>query len=82
MLCGSNIKQEWAENGLAKIEKGYEALVAKNKIHTPGKADAIVAAITQRRELKEDACADCDLMRSGCFWRGYEGQADHFRRAG
>ena len=26
-LC--DIKQEWAENGLAKIKKGYEKLVAK-----------------------------------------------------
>ncbi len=29
-LC--DIKQEWAENGLAKIKKGYEKLVAKGKI--------------------------------------------------
>ena len=28
-LC--DIKQEWAENGLAKIKKGYEKLVAKEK---------------------------------------------------
>ena len=28
-LC--DIKQEWAENGLAKIKKGYEKLVAKGK---------------------------------------------------
>ena len=26
-LC--DIKQEWAENGLAKIKKGYDKLVAK-----------------------------------------------------
>ena len=42
-LC--DIKQEWAENGLAKIKKGYEKLVAKGKIPQE-KADAIVAAIT------------------------------------
>ena len=41
-LC--DIKQEWAENGLAKIKKGYEKLVAKGKM-TQEKADAIVAAI-------------------------------------
>ena len=41
-LC--DIKQEWAENGLAKIKKGYEKLVAKGKIPQE-KADAIVAAI-------------------------------------
>ena len=29
-LC--DIKQEWAENGLAKIKKGYEKLVAKGKM--------------------------------------------------
>ena len=38
-LC--DIKQEWAENGLAKIKKGYEKLVAKGKM-TQEKADAIV----------------------------------------
>ena len=37
-LC--DIKQEWAENGLAKIKKGYEKLVAKGKM-TQEKADAI-----------------------------------------
>ena len=36
-LC--DIKQEWAENGLAKIKKGYEKLVAKGKM-TQEKADA------------------------------------------
>ena len=56
-LC--DIKQEWAENGLAKIKKGYEKLVAKGKM-TQEKADAIVAAITPG--LKEDLCADCDLV--------------------
>ena len=56
-LC--DIKQEWAENGLAKIKKGYEKLVAKGKM-TQEKADAIVAAITPG--LKENLCADCDLV--------------------
>ncbi len=37
-LC--DIKQEWAENGLAKIKKGYEKLVAKGKM-TQEKADAV-----------------------------------------
>ena len=52
-LC--DIKQEWAENGLAKIKKGYDKLVAKGKM-TQEKVDAIVAAITPG--LKEDLCAD------------------------
>ena len=61
-LC--DIKQEWAENGLAKIKKGYEKLVAKGKM-TQEKADAIVAAITPG--LKEDLCADCDLVVEAAF---------------
>ena len=48
-LC--DIKQEWAENGLAKIKKGYEKLVAKGKM-TQEKADAIVAAITPGLDRK------------------------------
>ncbi len=61
-LC--DIKQEWAENGLAKIKKGYEKLVAKGKM-TQEKVDAIVAAITPG--LKEDLCADCDLVVEAAF---------------
>ena len=61
-LC--DIKQEWAENGLAKIKKGYEKLVAKGKM-TQEKADAIVAAITPG--LKENLCADCDLIVEAAF---------------
>ena len=61
-LC--DIKQEWAENGLAKIKKGYEKLVAKGKIPQE-KADAIVAAITPG--LKENLCADCDLVVEAAF---------------
>ncbi len=53
-----------AENGLAKIKKGYEKLVAKGKM-TQEKADAIVAAITPG--LKEDLCADCDLVVEAAF---------------
>ena len=38
-LC--DIKQEWAENGLAKIKKGYEKLVAKGKM-TQEKAEMCI----------------------------------------
>ena len=61
-LC--DIKQEWAENGLAKIKKGYEKLIAKGKM-TQEKVDAIVGAITPG--LKEDLCADCDLIVEAAF---------------
>ena len=61
-LC--DIKQEWAENGLKKIKGGYDKLVAKGKM-TQEKADAIVAAITPG--LKEDLCADCDLIVEAAF---------------
>ena len=61
-LC--DIKQEWAENGKAKIQKGYAKLVEKGKMDQ-AKADAIVAAITPG--LKEDLCADCDLIVEAAF---------------
>ena len=61
-LC--DIKQEWAEKGLAKIKAGYDKLVAKGKM-TQEKADAIVGAITPG--LKEDLCADCDLIVEAAF---------------
>ena len=61
-LC--DIKQEWAENGLAKIQKGYAKLVEKGKMDQ-AKADAICAAITPG--LKEDLCADCDLIVEAAF---------------
>ena len=61
-LC--DIKQEWAEAGKAKIAKGYERLVAKGKL-TQEKVDAILAAITPG--LKEDLCADCDLIVEAAF---------------
>ena len=61
-LC--DIKQEWAENGKAKIAKGYDRLVAKGKM-TKAKADEICAAITPG--VKEDLCADCDLIVEAAF---------------
>ena len=61
-LC--DIKQEWAEGGKDKIAKGYEKLVAKEKM-TKEQADAIVAKITPG--LKEDICADCDLIVEAAF---------------
>ena len=62
MLC--DVKQEWAENGKNKIAAGYEKLVAKGKI-AKEKADAIVASITPG--VKENLCADCDLIVEAAF---------------
>ncbi len=62
MLC--DIKQEWAEGGKDKIAKSYAKLVAKEKM-TQDTADAIVAKITPG--LKEDLCADCDLIVEAAF---------------
>ena len=61
-LC--DIKQEWAEGGKDKIAKGYAKLVEKGKM-TQEAADAIVARITPG--LKEDLCADCDLIVEAAF---------------
>lgn len=61
-LC--DIKQEFADGGLAKIKKGYAKLVEKGKM-TQEKADAICGAITAG--LKEDLCADCDLIVEAAF---------------
>lgn len=61
-LC--DIKQEWAEGGKAKIEKGYARLVQRGKL-SQEKVDAILAAITPG--LKEDLCADCDLIVEAAF---------------
>ena len=61
-LC--DIKQEWAENGKAKIEKGYARLVSKGKL-TQEKVDAILASIEPG--LKENLCADCDLIVEDAF---------------
>ena len=61
-LC--DIKQEWAENGKAKIEKGYARFVSKGKL-TQEKVDAILASIEPG--LKENLCADCDLIVEAAF---------------
>ena len=61
-LC--DIKQEWAENGKAKIEKGYARLVSKGKL-TQEKVDAILASIEPG--LKENLYADCDLIVEAAF---------------
>ncbi|MBO4336773.1 MAG: 3-hydroxybutyryl-CoA dehydrogenase [Lachnospiraceae bacterium] len=61
-LC--DIKQEWAEGGKDKIAKGYDKLVAKEKM-TREQADGILAKITPG--LKEDICGDCDLIVEAAF---------------
>ena len=61
-LC--DIKQEWAEGGKEKIAKGCAKLVAKGKM-TQEAADAIVAKISPG--LKENICADCDLIVEAAF---------------
>ncbi|MBR3306920.1 MAG: 3-hydroxybutyryl-CoA dehydrogenase [Lachnospiraceae bacterium] len=61
-LC--DIKQEWAEGGKDKIVKGYAKLVEKGKL-TQEAVDKIVNAITPG--LKEDICADCDLIVEAAF---------------
>ena len=61
-LC--DIKAEWAAGGKAKIEKGLMGRVAKGKMEQAA-ADAILARITTG--LKEDICADCDLIVEAAF---------------
>ncbi|MBP5623635.1 MAG: 3-hydroxybutyryl-CoA dehydrogenase [Lachnospiraceae bacterium] len=61
-LC--DIKQEWAEGGKDKIVKGYAKLVEKGKM-TQDQVDAIVNKITPG--LKENLCADCDLIVEAAF---------------
>lgn len=61
-LC--DIKQEWAEGGKDKIAKGYARLVEKGKMEQ-AKVDEIVGKITPG--LKEDLCADCDLIVEAAF---------------
>ena len=61
-LC--DVKQEWADGGKEKIKAGYAKLVAKEKM-TQEAADAIVNKITAG--LKEDLCADCDLIVEAVF---------------
>ena len=56
-LC--DIKQEWADGGKEKIAKGYARLVEKGKM-TQETVDGILAKITPG--LKENLCADCDLI--------------------
>ena len=61
-LC--DIKQEWAEGGKNKIVAGYAKLVEKGKL-TQDAVDKIVGSITPG--LKEDLCADCDLIVEAAF---------------
>ena len=61
-LC--DIKQEWAEGGKEKIAKGYDRLVQKGK-KTQEEVDTILSRITPG--LKEDLCADCDLIVEAAF---------------
>ena len=61
-LC--DIKQEWAEGGKNKIIAGYAKLVEKGKL-TQDAVDKIVGSITPG--LKEDLCADCDLIVEAAF---------------
>jgi 3-hydroxybutyryl-CoA dehydrogenase len=61
-LC--DIKQEWAQGGKDKIAKGYARLVEKGKM-TQDAVDAILNKITPG--LKEDLCADCDLIVEAAF---------------
>ena len=61
-LC--DIKKEWAEGGKDKIAKGYARLVEKGKL-TQEKVDGILNSITPG--LKEDLCADCDLIVEAAF---------------
>ncbi len=61
-LC--DIKQEWADGGKDKIVKGYAKLVEKGKM-TQEQADGITSKITPG--LKENLCADCDLIVEAAF---------------
>ena len=55
-LC--DIKQEWADNGKAKIQKGYAKLVEKGKMDQAA-ADALLANVLVE---EKSACADADLI--------------------
>jgi 3-hydroxybutyryl-CoA dehydrogenase len=61
-LC--DIKAEWAEKGKAKLAKGFAKRVDNGKM-TQEAADAILSKI--RTGLKEDNCADCDLIVEAAF---------------
>jgi len=55
-LC--DIKQEWADNGKAKIQKGYAKLVEKGKMDQAAK-DALMAHVLVE---EKSAAADADLI--------------------
>ena len=61
-LC--DIEQSFADNGLKKIAAGYAKLVAKGKLDQE-KVDAILSRI--KAGMKEDLCADCDLIVEAAF---------------
>jgi 3-hydroxybutyryl-CoA dehydrogenase len=61
-LC--DIDQAFADNGLKKIAGGYAKLVAKGKMDQ-AKVDSILSRI--KAGLKEDLCADCDLIVEAAF---------------
>jgi 3-hydroxybutyryl-CoA dehydrogenase len=61
-LC--DIEQSFADNGKNKIIAGYSKLVSKGKISQEN-ADLWVSRITAG--LKEDLCADCDLIVEAAF---------------
>ncbi len=61
-LC--DIKAEWAANGKAKLQKGFDKRIAKGKM-TQEAADAILGRI--QTGLKEDLCKDCDLIVEAAF---------------
>ncbi len=61
-LC--DIKAEWAAGGKSKIEKGLMGRVAKGKMAQED-AEKILSRITTG--LKEDICADCDLIVEAAF---------------
>ena len=63
-VCLCDIKEEYAEGGKDKIAKGYARLVEKGKM-TQEAVDGILASITPG--LKEDLCADCDLIVEAAF---------------
>ena len=57
-VCLCDINNEFAENGKARIAKGFEKRVAKGKMDQE-KADAILAKITTGTK---EICGDCDLI--------------------
>ncbi|MEE3392737.1 MAG: 3-hydroxyacyl-CoA dehydrogenase NAD-binding domain-containing protein [Lachnospiraceae bacterium] len=62
-VCLCDIKEEWAANGKAKIEKSLSKRVAKGKMEQAA-ADAILARIkTGTKEI----CTDCDLIVEAAF---------------